>query len=472
MRINGHQSTRLSALWLMLMMLVAVLVTGPSLAWANRKDIAVVKARGESGADIQDQVVDILEKDFDYKVISGRQVAAVMDELGLDDEESERALQKLASELDVIAVVRISNTRLDAGGYKSVVQLTWRDKRKSRSFTVYVGSRASEQAITRKLRDGFTATLSDRDRQGDRSDDRSNGDDSASSDDEDDDSGRRRKRRKRGDDDDSQSTSYEGANRAAIRLDFGASVKNRKLLFNTRQIAKPPKGYSNSPVPGARVALEVYPFAISARRATLAGLGFGIEYDRTLSLTVRLNPPGGGTVIPLPTKQSHLMVDGRYRIVFGKTETSPALTLSAGLGLRSFVVDRSLLATGSGLVLDMPDVEYKMFSPGATFRWPVAKIIALTAAARGMLVFDAGAIQTKEEYGQATITGADASLGLDVVLGRHVGLRFAAEIAYLGFSFTGNGLQTTGRDGDPMSIDVGGATDRYLGGSAALVVMY
>ena len=51
-------------------------------------------------------------------------------------------------------------------------------------------------------------------------------------------------------------------------------------------------------------------------------------------------------------------------------------------------------------------------------------------------------------------------------------LRLRGSFAQIGYDFTGNGAQTNSRDGDPDSQDVGGALDRWIGGSASLTVAY
>jgi hypothetical protein len=92
--------------------------------------------------------------------------------------------------------------------------------------------------------------------------------------------------------------------------------------------------------------------------------------------------------------------------------------------------------------------------------------------ARGLLMLDAGNIQTQAQYGQAKVTGVDASLGIEIMLGQRFAIRLAGEFALVGFSFTGNGQMSNNRDGDPSTKDVGGASDRYLGGVGSIVVYY
>jgi hypothetical protein len=457
---------------------VALVALGGGLgtSWAGDKSAAVVRATGEGGGDLQDQLVDVVEKNFGYKVVS------------------DRALQKLAVELQVAVVFRIKGSKLDGGGHKVVVGLVFPDKKKPRSFTIYVGARASDGSVTGKLRDTLDVLLagnkskkkSNDDADADDSDDekpkkkkkassRDDSDDDSADQDDDDQPKKKKKKKQRRDDDDEDLSEAElrdmlrSANRAAIRLDFGPSVITRQLKFNSNPIMNPPLGYRNSPVPGAHIALEFFPLALLNPVGGAAGFGFGLDYDRTLSLSVRVNNPAGAAV-PLPTAQSRLLADVRYRFVFGNRPTSGSLTVMAGYGRRDFVVDRSSLP--ASLILDMPDVSYRMFCPGLQLRFPVAPVAALSLTAHGMLVFDAGAIQSPQQYGQATITGADVTLALDILLGRRFALKLSGDFALLGYSFTGNGEQTNNRDGDSSTKDVGGASDRYIGGAATLAVMY
>jgi hypothetical protein len=466
------------------------LTLGIATSWAgNNKSAAILRATGEGGADLQDQLTQVIEKDFGYKVASSRAVSDAMDELGLDDDEqSDRPLQKLGIEVEVAVVFRVRASKLDSGGHKGEITLIFADKRKTRSFTIYYGARASGTSIDRKLRETLDVVLlgkvakrvedrDDQDADGDEGDDQT----SDGNDDQDDDRPKKKKKKKkrsRDDDEDEDEDLSEAqlhamlysANRAAIRVDFGPSMVARSLSFNSNPIANPPRGYSNSPVPGARIAMEFYPLALRNRLGAGAGLGFGLDYDRTLSLSVRV-PQTDGSVISLPTTQSRLFADLRYRFVFGNRATSPSLTVIAGYGQRDFAVDRVPLSA-SGIVLDMPDVGYRMFAPGLNARFPVASTVALGVQARGLLVLDAGAIQTKQEYGQATITGVEANGFIDILLGTRFAIKIAGDFALLGYSFTGNGEQSNNRDMDPATKDVGGASDRYIGASVTMAVLF
>ncbi len=476
-------------------LVVFVMMCFASPSWAGDKTAAVLRPSGEGGADLQDQIISVLEKDFGYKVVSSRQVAAAMDDLGLDDDEdSERPLQKLGNELSAAVVLRIDASRIDGGAHKADIKLIFADKRKTRSFTIFFGARASGTSIDRKLRETFDVVLlgkkvknsddgdddddDDKPRKHKNSDDDDNADDddSASDDDGDERPKKKKKKKKKHQDEDEELSEEQlrdmlhSANRAALRVEIGPSMIARNLSFNSNPIDNKPPGYSNSPVPGARIAVEFYPLALKNRLGAAAGLGLGLDYDRTLSLSVRL-PTADGMVIALPTSQSRLFADLRYRFVFGNRATSPSLTLIAGYGTRDFTVDRIPLSS-TNMILDMPDVSYQMFAPGLVGRFPVAPTVALGVQARGLLVFDAGSIQTAQEYGQATVTGVDSSLNVDVLLGKRFALKAALDFAIIGYSFTGNGAKAVGRDGDSTTKDVGGASDRYIGGSLTMALLF
>ena len=257
------------------------------------------------------------------------------------------------------------------------------------------------------------------------------------------------------------------ANLAALRVELGGSMAGRSLQFDTRSFAGAPRSYKNAPVPGARVGGELYPVALIAPGSWLAGLGVAADYDRTLSLTLRASAE---MTVPLAITERHYSFGVRYRLAFGQLPTSPTLTLGAGYGARRFAVDRSGLQSPSSL--DLPDVDYRMFDPGIAFRLPLGGRVAVTLAGQGLLVTSAGPIQRTDQYGTARVFGGTASAGVELVISERLALRVAAEATQLGLSFSGNGMLAASRDGDPSTVDVRGATDRYYGGVATAAVTY
>jgi hypothetical protein len=132
------------------------------------------------------------------------------------------------------------------------------------------------------------------------------------------------------------------------------------------------------------------------------------------------------------------------------------------------MVDRShLMSPGS---LDLPDVDYRMFDPGAWFRMPLGRF-AVTVGVRALIVTSAGPIQRADQYGAASVLGGNAAIGVEYVFGRFVA-RLAAEATQLSLSFAGGGALSSDRDGNSATVDVRGATDRYYGGVATVGVIY
>ena len=89
-----------------------------------------------------------------------------------------------------------------------------------------------------------------------------------------------------------------------------------------------------------------------------------------------------------------------------------------------------------------------------------------------MLVTDTGPIQSAMQYGSATVLGFEGSFGGDYAITKNIFARATFRIETIGLSFQGKGNMTNMRDGDPTSIDVGGARDTYFGGTATVGYLY
>ena len=260
--------------------------------------------------------------------------------------------------------------------------------------------------------------------------------------------------------------STRGANLAAMRVDIGASMSGRSLRFKSTVSEGAPPAYQNAPVAGGRVEAELYPFAFD-RTSPLAGLGVAADIDQTAALTLHAS---NEMTVPLKVTERHFSVGARFRIAFGHQPTSPTLTIGAGYGARTFAVDRSGLMTAASL--DLPDVDYRLFDPGLTFRLPLGRVLAVTLGGRALLVSTAGAIEHPDQYGKARVYGGSATAGIELVMGNRVTVRLVGEATRLDLKFAGTGTLSNSRDGNSYSIDVRGATDLYYGGAATLAVMY
>jgi hypothetical protein len=262
------------------------------------------------------------------------------------------------------------------------------------------------------------------------------------------------------------------ANRVAIRIDVGGSVSARQLAFtSTPELGEnSPKPFKQAPVPGVRFEIEMYPLAFMDPKSFAAGLGAAVEFDRVLksNATVEGGLDDGNTS---PVKQQSYAFGGRYRLAFGKTPTSPTITVGASYGRRTFQVQKGEIQDRANL--DLPDTDYKYIAPLLGFRIPFTKNVAFVAQGEALLVRDAGPIQEADSYGRAKVFGIDGSAGLDVVIGNRFALKLVGEFNQIGFTFVGGGGELArNRDGDPMTVDIGGALDRSFGGSATLAVLY
>jgi hypothetical protein len=202
---------------------------------------------------------------------------------------------------------------------------------------------------------------------------------------------------------------------------------------------------------GARVEGELYPFA--AKPGAAGGLGIAGEYDKTLGLKIQV--PGGGTA---PIDQQHFSIGARYRIGAVKS-----FTLGLDFAKRKYVADRSQLALPTDL--DMPDTSYTAIAPNAAVRLPAGAKAAFFGHLGALLILDTGPIQANDQYGAATVYGAELASGVDIAVSGSLKLRLAGEVTQVSFKFKGNGAQA-------MTRGVTAATDRTFGIAATLAMTY
>ncbi|MGE0396914.1 MAG: hypothetical protein AB7T06_09370 [Kofleriaceae bacterium] len=451
--------------------LTFVLVVWVGVAYA-RPTVAVTPIDGDETGDMEDAVTDALDGG-DLELIATRKVIKALDRLGYEGGLSEKQAKKVARELEADAVIYAKLGK--SGKYKTLKVALIIGGKKQRGFKVTFRNEKSNN-FKSKLRDKITEKIAAASSKDD--DETAKGDEDE--DDEGDDDRKKKKKKKKlardGDEDEEDPeieaavarVSPHSANRVAVRVDIGASFQNRILKFTQRaNFPEGPKTYSNTYVPGARIEGELYPFAFMNPKSAAAGLGFAGEYDRTLSLTLRTTAEPN---VPVPTKQYHWSVGARFRYAFGKSTTAPSVTLGVDYGKRAFSPDRGQLVMSSSL--DVPNTTYTSYMPNLAFRVPFIPQLALMGSAKAMLIQDAGPIQKLDQYGRAKVFGVTAQAGFDIVLGNRFAIRLVGEFAQIGFTFVGNGLLTTSRDGDPDSKDIGGALDRSIGGAATLAVLY
>ena len=256
-------------------------------------------------------------------------------------------------------------------------------------------------------------------------------------------------------------------NRDAVRVEVGPSASQRNLSFTSRDFPQAPKGYSNTIVPGIRTSGEIYPYAFADPDSVASGFGIGGMFDQTLLLNLQTTIQPG---TKFPVTQRRWDIGPRFRYVFGRKDTSISLVVAVDYGHQTFKVNRSALMPGN--TLDIPDVLYEGFEPNVELRIPFTPRIALGVGGGVILLSSAGSIETQAQYGQASVIGGEGNLKLDVMITQRIGASLAFDFAQMGFTFNGTGAMSNDRDGDPSTVDVGGAADRYIYGAATLVVVY
>ena len=245
-----------------------------------------------------------------------------------------------------------------------------------------------------------------------------------------------------------------------VLLHAGVSFVGRNLSFSyAGDEADRPLGYQGNPVPGIFAEGEIYPMAFSNKRGVLANLGVGFVADRVLRLNSAVDDGMGGTAL-LTTRQSRYGASLLYRHNFGDGPRGVSLTASVGYTKLSFVIDKE--AAPAGVIVDVPNVSYAYADPGLGVRIPITGPLAALVEGKFLAVLDTGEIQDPNQYGAATVTGFDADAGLEYRIGEHFLARAGARFVMMGYAFKGTGTLTD-RD-ENGEVDVGGASDRYLGG--------
>jgi len=255
-------------------------------------------------------------------------------------------------------------------------------------------------------------------------------------------------------------TSASGVRTTPLLVNAGMSFVGRNLTFKSSAPAdQAPRGYQGKTVPGVYATGELYPMTFAGAKGALANIGVGFVADRVIKLNSSVSDGMDGTTL-LPTKQSRYGVNLRYRHNFGTGPRGVSLLASVGYNKLTFSIDKS--GAPDNVIVDVPNTSYTYVDPGLGVRVPLAGALSALVEGKFMAVLGTGEIQQPEQYGAATVTGFDGDLGLEYALGDHFLARAGARLIMLGYSFKGNG-ELSDRDGNG-SADVGGASDRYLGG--------
>jgi hypothetical protein len=291
--------------------------------------------------------------------------------------------------------------------------------------------------------DDDRVSFRDDDRDDDDRDDDDRDDDDRDDDDRDDDDGDR----------DAAPTGF-----AAVDLAAGLSFTGRTLAFTTNLTENAPQGYRGAPVPGIRVAAEVFPLALNRKNRSLTkNLGVTALFDRVVAISSEVRSTT--MTYKLDTTEQHLAVGLVYR-----HPLSAALALEGSVrwNKRTFAIDKGAAPADA---VDIPNTDYSYVDPGVGLTYALGGKAALGADARFLLITDTGEMQAVDQYGASTVTGVDVSASFDYRVAAKMVVRATAGFATIGYAFKGNGALTNNRDNDPTDVDVSGARDTYFGGS-------
>ena len=255
-------------------------------------------------------------------------------------------------------------------------------------------------------------------------------------------------------------TASTGMRTTPLLVNAGISFVGRNLTFKSSAPAdQQPQGYKGKTVPGVYATGELYPATFAGVKGVLANVGVGFVADRVIKLNSSVSDGMDGTAL-LATKQSRYGANLRYRHNFGDGPRGVSLWGSVGYNRMLFSIDKS--AAPENVIVDVPNVAYSYVDPGLGVRVPIAGALSAAVEGKFLAVLGTGEVQTPEQYGAATVTGFDADAALEYAFGDHFLARAGARLIQIGYSFKGNGVLSD-RDANG-SADVGGASDRYLGG--------
>jgi hypothetical protein len=446
-------------------LLLIGLIVAPAIARAS-PSVAIAPLDGDKGNKVAAAVVKAAGDDV--TVTGPKETGKAMDKLGLSGVLDKKDQKKLRAKLEVDILIQGT---VEGEGNEKNLELSLagkgikasKIKLRFKSATSSSFKKELREALSKRLTPGESddededkpKRLNDEDKPKHRDDE----DKPKHRDDEDKPKHKRvseddevsvhKKRRKhKSDDDDDEEAPRNDVTQVAIRLNAGAGFGRRGLDYEATGAAAPPP--VGTAAPSARVEAEAYPGAMSTLKGIAAGLGIYGEYDRTIGVSIKVPQSGGKSAA---IEQSHYAIGARYRVAFGTS------TFAAGVGYagRKYTADRGSLGT---TVLDMPDVRYKAIAPNAVARFAATPTVGVFFGATFLLLLDAGPIATNANFGFAKTLAFEGAGGADIEISKGYGLRIAAEVNQVGFSF-----KNTVRG-------VSSATDRTIGLVASFEVLY
>ncbi len=254
-----------------------------------------------------------------------------------------------------------------------------------------------------------------------------------------------------------------------LDVSVGLTATKRTLSFTVSDgLANSPRGYRiSNPVAGAYVVAELYPLAFDLKkRSKSRNIGVSAVFDRVIKIQSTLAYTDAATMMrttaDLPTAQQRWGVGVVYRHNFGSKPTSPTVKVSARYNRLQFTIDKT--AAPTGVLVDIPNVDYTYIDPGVAIHYPVSAKLAFNLEARFLFVTNTGEMQAADQYGTASMSGYDADVGFEYKIDARMSVRGGGRILGIAYDFDGTGDLVVNRDGDPSTVDVGGALDQYIGG--------
>ncbi|MEO6776443.1 MAG: hypothetical protein ABI467_26095 [Kofleriaceae bacterium] len=456
--------------WLVLVLVVVL----PAVAWAKPK-VAVAPLDNDPDGKVTAVLVDAA--DDHASVTRPAKVEKAMDKLSLS-ELDKRALKKLRIELEVEVVIHGKVSR-EKG--KRHVELVLSGKgKKQMTIDVAIGSPKTLKKDLSKRLDKKIEEMTGGDEDpdddapparkfNDASEDKPNkhadddrprkhADDDrpkkhVAADDEvtdsDEDTGRRHHRHRH-----HGEASRNPMTTGAVWLDVGAEVARRTLTWESTGTMRPPR--VGTAAGAARIGGEVYPFAFDSPTGGQAGLGLYGDYARTIGLSIAVP----GTALKTPIEDGHYQIGARYRFVFGDT----SIAVGGAYWRRYYIANRSSLMMATQL--DMPDVDYKAFAPGAELRFAATPTVSGFVSFDVPLVMKSGDIQSATSYGRGTVIAFDVLGGVQILLGPHYALQLAGAFDQVGMKFE------AAANSQAQIRSVSAATDRSYGVNATIGILY
>lgn len=252
----------------------------------------------------------------------------------------------------------------------------------------------------------------------------------------------------------------------AFDLDAGLGLTSRRLDFTVAEgVVDLPQSYRSNPVASTHVSGEIYPMAFFGdARALPARFGITGGYDRVMLIESILQyndmATGERMEVGLTTSHSVWNVGLTYRQLFGKSDRPIALRASLTFTKLAFAIDPADVPPG--VEFELPNVGYSYIDPGVSIHIPITRTISAEAGGNFIAVLGSGDISQDDAYGEGSAFGYRARLFVQYDLSSALSVRAGGQLMSIGHSFDGTGASSNGRDGDPNTLDVPAASDRYI----------